>query len=307
MKSRILSRKDYRDVVLNLPAFVPDQEGLERELGRLANPYIRWEDGGTAAEGDMAVCRLESECTKFRKEKVKFMAGSGMFHRELERLAVGMNEGDVRETDLPEGRVKMTLLSVKKRIVPELEDAMTEKLELPDVHTLAEYREYLLRLQREKALDEIAYDQLSYMKREVLGGSEFVLEKSEWKQAVGRELARCRAIALQDGLVLEEMTAEDFKGRIPVKSYHELVAMLQDSSWDDLCLYLLGCAYAQENGFSVGETEYEAHIADYSRMWRISEEQARAAESYEFYLFSSYSGYAYTVWRTYLREQYDKA
>ena len=39
---------------------------------------------------------------------------------------------------------------------------------------------------------------------------------------VNRELDRCRTLCRQEGMVLEEMTPEQFRGRIPVKSYHEL-------------------------------------------------------------------------------------
>ena len=73
MKSRVLRAKDYREVDVKplLKPFVPDEAALEAELRRLANPYIRWEDGTTVSSGDQVVCRLASDCPRFQREKVR--------------------------------------------------------------------------------------------------------------------------------------------------------------------------------------------------------------------------------------------
>ena len=92
MRSRILQVKDYREVDVKplLKPFMPDEAALEAELKRLTNPYVRWETGESVSAGDQAVCRLVSDCPRFNKENVRFVAGSGMFHKELEALAIGM-------------------------------------------------------------------------------------------------------------------------------------------------------------------------------------------------------------------------
>ncbi len=81
MKSRILKVKDYREVDAGplLKPFVPDEAALEAELRRLTNPYIRWKPGEAVSAGDQVVCRLSSDCPRYNKEKVRFVAGSGMF------------------------------------------------------------------------------------------------------------------------------------------------------------------------------------------------------------------------------------
>lgn len=153
MKSRVLQIKDYREVDITplLKPFVPDEAALETELRRLTNPYVRWETGETASAGDQVVCRLVSDCPRFNKEKVRFVAGSGMFHKELEALVIGMTVGEAREADLSEGRVSLTLTGVMNRVVPELSDEMVEKLGLEGVDTVADYRAYLLAQQKDSA------------------------------------------------------------------------------------------------------------------------------------------------------------
>ena len=306
MKSKVLQVKDYREIDVRplLTPFAPDEEALETELRRLTNPYIRWEDGTTVSPGDQVVCRLASDCPRFQKEKVRFVAGSSMFHKDLEDMSIGMEVGGTRETILPEGKVSLTVMGVMNRVVPEPRDEMVEKLGLEGVRTVADYRAYLLAQQKEAAFQQNLYEPLRRLTRDVISGSEFVLCREDWAAVVNRELDRCRTLCRQEGMVLEEMTAQQFRGRIPVESYHELVAMTQFESWDRLCRYLLGRWYAQEDGFQPGEAAYEAFIADYTKTWHVSEENARAANTYENFIFDEYAGHACTVLTAYIKEFY---
>ena len=210
MRSRVLKAADYRSVDIGglLKPFEPDAGALEAELHRLANPYIRWEEGERVSAGDQAVCRLVSDCPRFNKEKVRFVAGSGMFHRELEALAIGMKAGETREAVLPEGGVALTVTGVMDRIVPEPSDEMVEKLGLEGVDTVADYRAYLLAQQKEAAFQESSYEPINRLMGEVIRSSEFVLCREDWAAAVNRELDRCQALCRQEGMVLEDIAAE---------------------------------------------------------------------------------------------------
>lgn len=157
MYSRILSLKDYKEVALTIPAFVLDEARLEEEMQRLANPYIQWEEGNTAVAGDIVICDMASENTRFSKKQVKFVVGSGMFQREVEALVEGMKVGEQRETVTEGGSIAVTLRAVKTRYVPPLKDSMVEHLGLEGIYTLRDYRDYLLGVQKKKALDVIRY------------------------------------------------------------------------------------------------------------------------------------------------------
>ena len=87
MQSKLVAAKDYHEVALDIPAFVPDQAALQKELDRLRNPYVTWEPGGTAAAGDMVRCSLHSALPRFQKDGIRFVAGSGMYNPTLEALA----------------------------------------------------------------------------------------------------------------------------------------------------------------------------------------------------------------------------
>ena len=119
-----------------------------------------------------------------------------------------------------------------------------------------------------------------------------------------RELDRCRAIARQSGMVLEQMTPEQFAGNIPVKSYAELVAMTQDTCFDSLRCCLLGRHYAQNDGFAVTEAGYAAFLQDYAATWHTTAEEARAAMPKETYTFNQYAAHAEEVWRAHADRLY---
>ena len=78
MQSKLVAAKDYHEVALDIPAFVPDQAALQKELDRLRNPYVTWEPGGAVAAGDMVRCSLRSALPRFQKDSIRFVAGSGM-------------------------------------------------------------------------------------------------------------------------------------------------------------------------------------------------------------------------------------
>ena len=304
MQSKLVAAKDYHEVALDIPAFVPDQAALQKELDRLRNPYVTWEPGGAVAAGDMVRCSLHSALPRFQKDSIRFVAGSGMYNPTLEALAIGMQAGESRTATLPEGEVALTVQAVQKRVVPALTDEMAAACKLPGVRTVAGYRRYLLAQQRDKAAAQAAWTLAARIKRAVLDGSAFVLCKADWKQAVEQELDRCRAIARQSGMVLEQMTPEQFAGNIPVKSYAELVAMTQDTCFDSLRCCLLGRHYAQNDGFAVTEAGYAAFLQDYAATWHTTAEEARAAMPKETYTFNQYAAHAEEVWRAHADRLY---
>lgn len=304
MKSRVLQVKDYREIEVKLKPFTPDEAALEAELRRLSNPYIRWEAGSTVSSGDQVVCSLVSGCSRFNKEQIRFVAGSGMFHKGLEQLSIGMTVGQTRVLDLPEGSVSLTLTGVMNRVVPALRDEMAERLGIDGVHTIEDYKAYLLVQQKDAAFQDSLYDPLTQLMNTIISCSEFALYKEDWAAAVKLELDRCRALCRQEGMVLEEMTPEQFEGRIPVQSYHEFVALIQDCSWDNLCRHLLGRWYAEQDGFHPGKEDYEKFIAEYAKDWHVSQENARESNTYENFIFNQYAEHTYDILTAYIRELY---
>lgn len=308
MRSRVLTVRDPASVDFSayLKPFQLDQARLEREKKRAVHPFLRWEPGNVLAAGDIAVCRLVSDCPRFNREAVRFTAGSGLFHRQLEAQAIGMTVGQTCEVALPEGTVTMTLTQVTRRIEPPLTDALVEKMGLDGVHTVAQYTAYLIAQQKEEQFQATVYEPLHYLTRQVIDGSEFVLCQADWQHVVDLRLAQNRALCRQEGMTLETMTAKDFAGRIPVKCYDELVALEQTCAWDTLCLHLLGRWFARDSGEAPDQAGYADSIRSYMSSWGVTEAQAREVQPYENYAFFFYTGLANRVMYDIVKKQYDK-
>ena len=156
MRSRVLRVKDYRAIDIShlIAPIQVDEEQIQREIQRLTNTYVRWQDGDKVAAGDMAVCDLRSQIARFDRENVKFVAGSGMLNKELEQSVLGMRTGETRGVALPDGTVDMTLVSVMNRICPEPSNEMVEALGLDGIHIprCGMWRASLLRTRRNPAI-----------------------------------------------------------------------------------------------------------------------------------------------------------
>ena len=241
----------------------------------------------------MVRCSLRSALPRFQKDSIRFVVGSGMYNPTLEALAIGMQAGESRTATLPEGEVTLTVQAVQKRVVPALTDEDGRRVQaaggahggrvpaLPAGAAAGQSR-------RAGRLD--AWPPGS--SGAVLDESVFVLCKADWKQAVERELDRCRGHrpAERHGAGTDDPRAVCREH--PVKSYAELVAMTQDTCFDSLRCCLLGQHYAQNDGFAVTEAGYAAFLQDYAATWHTTAEEARAAMPKETYTFNQYAAHA---------------
>jgi len=310
MKSRVLTTIDPAGVDISefIKPIPVDEDKLNAEIKHLLNPFIRWEKADTLLEGGMAVCRLASETAKFNKEKIKFVAGSGMFNRDIESAVIGMRVGESKTIELADSEVEIALLEATNRIVPELTDDVAGILGIDGVSSMEELRERLIGLQREAAYEQLKFEPYWKVKEAVLSSSEFVIAKEDWQEIVDERLNFLRVLSELEGFNLETATPEDFEGRIPVKSYHELVAMEQLDAWDILGMYLLGLKYAEDDGFRPTDEGYEEMIAEYCRTWQTKDEDARRINTRRMFEISEYVTHAGDLFFKIIKEKMlDKA
>ena len=305
MKSRVLTTIDPADV--DIAAFIKpipvDEDKLNAEILHILKPFIRWEKADTLLEGGMAVCRLASEIKKFNKEKIKFIAGSGMFNRVIESAVICMNVGESKTVALENCEVAVTLLEATNRIVPELTDDVAKILGVEGVSSAEELRRRLIRQQREAAIKDLLFEPYDHIRDAIIGASEFVIAREDWQEIVDERLGFLRTIAELEGMDIENAAPEQFEGRIPVKSYHELVAMEQRDAWETLYMELLGIKYAEEDGFRPTDSTYEEMIAEYCKAWRYSDEDARRINTKRMHEISEYASHASEKFYSIIKEK----
>ena len=145
----------------------------EEELLELARKSIVREqlvlaplpDGTAAEEGDTAVLLTESDIPKFNKPSVTVTLG-----RELEKKLIGMKAGDTVYAVVNASIVKATILSLKRKQVPEPTDEMVKALEQKDlkgnpINTVEEYEAYIREQKTLETLFNVGY----YVMEDILG------------------------------------------------------------------------------------------------------------------------------------------
>lgn len=305
MRSKLLQIYDYRKVDLSAfdLSFTPNTEVIRREMRQLANRNASWEPTQRIQKGDMAVCRLTSANPRFQKEQIKLMVGQGLFHEELEERLVGLQAGEETEVSLPtEGTVvQVKVLSILHKEVPALTDAMIEKCMPLGAKTVKKFQRALCHRQLEQAVEEKAEEVVPCVLKQVHENSVIWITKEDWQCFVDNELERHRQLAALDGLTLEDMTPEQFEGRIPVSSYHELVTWTQRDAWDSIEQTLLGQHYARQDNALFAPERYEQFIKEFAENWRMPMAIARRINTREQYENGYYSSYYYGLVTAHVR------
>lgn len=203
--------------------------------------------------GDTVTLSMQSETERYQWESITLAVGSGLFDPVLEQNLCGMCVGETKEVSATDGTVLVTIQKVVNRVVPELTDALIAEAGMDGIQTMNEYINTLIEQQKQEKLEEVSYEAEQKILHEIFEKSEYLITYQDWRHAVEMQINRYAAIAESDGMKLQEMTAEDFEGKILVGSFFELVAMVQDSTWDYMREYLTGAYYADGLDQQVGE------------------------------------------------------
>lgn len=279
-----------------------DEAKLQKELDRAVYPYITWEEGDEAAAGDVVSCRMESADARFRRAEAKITVGAGLLDKSEEAKLVGARVGTAATLCCRGSEVTVTVLGIRKRRVPPLEDRMVAALGLTGVETVDQYRAYLVNQALDEQFAHDSYEVIEAVLRTVRQRSEVLIDEEDWQQTVDWDLNRLSVLSALDGMDLKTMTAQDFEGRIPVKSYYELVAMLQRDAWANTWQMLMGSKLAESDGFAVSRESYEAFLKESAEAWHYTAEDYRPAYSYEYYQAIQYRVHYYDAVSDYIRK-----
>ena len=118
--------------------FTMDEEELKERLDRLRSRHGLMTEAGRVEPDDFVTLDSESDTPKFQKTNLNLRVGRGLFSPELEQAILGMAPGETQELALPEARARVTIRSVKRRVLPPLTDETVAAWGLEGISTLAE-------------------------------------------------------------------------------------------------------------------------------------------------------------------------
>ena len=308
MKSKVLSFAEYDQVDISMykKVFKLDEKAYKKEIDFIKNKNSIWEETGEVTYGAFIVCNLESENPFFNRENLKIMVGQGFFHKKLEAMCVGLKKGTAGVLDVDGEKVTVTVRSIQQKKSPVITDEMIKDLGIEGVSNVEQYEAHLIREQKKKIAENEGYEAVQYVMDKVFEASTFDLKKADWKEMTDHEIKRLKAISREQGLNLETMTPEDFEGKMPFSSYHELFASVQNDSWDRLCGYLLGREYAEKDGVGYTMEQYRDDMEEYVKFWHETKENAEKINTYEYSEIMFYVNYYYNKVKEYVTENFFK-
>lgn len=289
--SKLIQTYPYDEVDISQyqKKFVPDEKAIATAMNRLVNKHITWSEGAPAANGDVVTCSMRSAIEKFNRSEIRITLGSGLFERETEAALLGAKPEDEVSLLKNGETVEIRVLAVRNKHVPALTDEMVQALDLQDVRTTDDYRQYLIAQQKEEDFNETSYKPYRCIIKTVVERSDIVLKEVDWQRDVDWEIHKARTYCEDEGMVLEEMKDDDWDGRVPVKSYFEFVSLLQKTAWENVCLEILGYAEAKKQGYTPSQEEYESFLDDMSASWGGKREMYAEAIPFEYFEAFSYA------------------
>lgn len=306
MESKVIAFTEYDQVDISAfkKTFCLDEKAFKKEMDFLKNKNSSWEEAEEITSGAIVVCDMKSDNNFFNRENLKLMVGQGFFNKKLEALCVGLKKGTTNELDVDGNKVYITVKSIQQKNDPAITDEMVKNLEIVGVETEEQYKNYLIQKQKTQIIDNEGYEAVNYVMDQVFKNSSFDLKKADWLEMINHEIQRLQAIGEEEGLDLRTMTPEDFEGKMPFKSYHELLVYVQNDSWDKVLKYLLGCIYAERDEVQYTRERYEQDMEEYMEFWHETKEHAEKINTYAYSEISFYINYYYKKVRQYVENNF---
>lgn len=155
---------------------------------------------GPLESGDIVWAEYPDDTAEGGVREVYFSAGRGFFDADAERVLLGALVGETREISVG-GRVRsVTVVSIKRRHIPEYTDELIKRLNIEGVSTVEAYEKHLIDRRAERLRQKREQNVAEYVMRQVVKGSEFTpvdRERGVWALTMAMCRARARSAVQQ--------------------------------------------------------------------------------------------------------------
>lgn len=296
LKSKVLREFDFRKADVSEVDFTyeADKDFIENELLRIKKKNKITNEVDEVKKGDIVLCSLKSETPKYNRE-IKINTGLGIFNKEVEAALAGMKKEEINIASADGYNVSVEVLKIERSELPEvITDEMAAKEGIEGVDTVKDLKEHLMELHQKNiddAIDSKAYYLIDHVLKQVVPQSEYEIYEEDIQYLCELEIQRARALAENEGFVLEKMTEKELDGRIPVKSYEEFLDMVHNMKKNQIYVLIMGLKKAKKDGYETPKEEYEEFFKDYYTMCNMAPEVARKVYPWEYYETNDYLNY----------------
>lgn len=274
------------------PPFTMDETELKERLDRLRSRHAAMTEAERVEPEDFVTLDSRSALPKFEKTNLNVRVGRGLFSPELEQGILGMTAGETRELELPEARARVTVRSVKRRVLPPLTDETVAAWGMDDISTV----EALIASVREKAraqyVEDLAEAVAVELSGEVNANSRFALDPEEVETvcAEGRQMAE----DMLRSAGLDPETADDEAVRaVSGRTKQEHYDFLRQLSIDGLKSAAIGAAHMKRDEVEPSEDQYKTALRECAEGMGLSEEAARQILTYPKFLRQTAANYLF--------------
>jgi len=229
----------------------------------------------------------------------------GLFNKNLEDKLVGMKKDEMNEISIDGSSVKVKVVNIKRKIVPDVTDEMIKKLEIEDVNTVDEFKKYAYNEKASKMKEEKFEVIYGIVLDEVIEKSKYTLENEDLEKLLEAELNKCRALSKLENLVFEEMTKEQLMTRVARESIEEFKEFLKTQNEITLKWMLVAIESARKENVVFNETTYERFIEQQAAMDKLDIQTTKELNSLLQYIPRQYSLYLKEKIRGYFETKFN--
>ena len=253
------------------------QKDIDFELKKAAEHFLTIEpQDGPIENGDIVAVKIVSEDAFLACDCERLSVGRGFFSKDIEAALVGRKKGDVFSVTADGSPAEVTVLWIKRRIVPQLTDEMAAAMDVEDVSTVQEYTDYvtqeLVNENKEKKQNAIWL----MVSKKLLAESEFDVDEAEIDAQYKKDIS-----------YMQSELEDDFEEYMQVKYHGKTLDESKQGFRKEIEKTLKLCAIAEpiakEEGVEWTKEAYDATI-DEMVSEEYSREELEQSMSYEDYV-----------------------
>ena len=276
---KVLKLYDYTTCVLPEKLFeikIP-QKKIDEKIEKAAEHFLTIEEQKGAIETvDIVAVKIVSADSLLASECERLSVGKGFFSKDIEAALVGKKKGDSFSLTVDGTPADITVLWVRRRVVPKFTDAMAKAMDIEDVSNVREYTEYVTQELVEEDKEKKNNAIWLMVSKKLLEESEFEVDEQEVEAQYKKDIS-----------YLQKELEGDFEEFMQVKYHGKTLEESKQNFKKEIEKTLKLCAIAapmlEEDDVTWTQEDYEAVINDMVNE-EYSKEDLQQSMSYEDYV-----------------------
>ncbi len=276
---KILKLYDYTQCPLPEKLFeikIP-QKKIDEKIEKAAEHFLAIEEQtGAIQKGDIVAIKMVSTDPLLASECERFSVGKGFFDKDIEAALIGKKKGDTFSAAVDNASAEITVLWVKRRVVPKFTDAMASQMGIEDVATVQEYTDYVTQELVEEDKEKKQNAIWNMVSKKIIEESKFEVDEKEVDAQYKKDI-----------VYLQKELEGDFEEFMQVKYHGKTLEESKQNFKKEIVKTLELCAIAtpmaEEDGVEWTQEEYNA-VIDEMVSEEYSREELEQSMSYEDYV-----------------------